>query len=232
MEQIFVILIFALCIVIHEFGHFLAAKSVGIPIQTFGIGFGPAVLKWRMFGTEFRLSPLLIGGYVQPSIGPEEIKQRISKPKRLLFYLSGPLANAVSPMILFMVAALVFRGFDAQILAIPGKMLGFVWDLLKEVATSADSAELAGPIGIVNEGAKEMESFVSAGVFFFMISMNLAIFNLLPIPVLDGGRIATMFVEDFALWKRVEYPLLATSVVFMFGIMAYVTYGDILKILS
>lgn len=232
MEQLLVLAVFGLCIVIHEFGHFLAAKAVGIPIEKFGIGFGPAILKWNMMGAEFRLSPLLLGGYVKPAIDQDEIRQGFSKAKRLLFYLSGPLANAVSPIIFFMVATFVVRGFDPVILTIPAKMLGFVWNMLSEIAGSDKSLELVGPVGIVSEGAKEMADFVSAGVFFFMINVNLAIFNLLPLPVLDGGRIATMLVEDFAFWKKAEMPVLASSLALMFGLMAYVTYEDVLKLLS
>lgn len=54
-------------VLVHEFGHFIAAKMVGITVLEFGIGFPPRVGKlftWR--GTEFTLNALPIGGFVRP----------------------------------------------------------------------------------------------------------------------------------------------------------------------
>lgn len=232
MEHALVIAIFTLCIVIHEFGHYLAAKAVGIPIERFSIGFGPALVKWTMFDTEFRISPLLLGGYVKPAVDDDTIRRVISKPKRLLFYISGPLANAVSPIILFMLAALWFKGFSYEVVEIPGKIFQLTVDMFSQAISSSESPELAGPVGIVNEGASFMKTWMGAAIFFYVISINLAIMNLLPLPILDGGRVAMMLMEDFKFWKYVETPAMVLSVVFMLGLTVYVTYADIVKIVS
>lgn len=55
----------ALAIGFHEFGHFLLGKLFNFKIKTFSIGFGPKLLKFRIGETEYGLSLLPLGGYVE-----------------------------------------------------------------------------------------------------------------------------------------------------------------------
>ena len=59
------ILVFGLVIFVHELGHFLAAKAVGVYAPRFSIGFGPALLKFRRGETEYILALLPLGGFVR-----------------------------------------------------------------------------------------------------------------------------------------------------------------------
>ena len=59
------ILVFGLVIFVHEFGHFLAAKAVGVYAPRFSIGFGPPIFKFRRGETEYILAWLPLGGYVR-----------------------------------------------------------------------------------------------------------------------------------------------------------------------
>jgi len=59
------VVILGFLIFIHELGHFLAARSVGVRVQKFAIGFGPTILKKVRGHTEFALKLLPLGGYVQ-----------------------------------------------------------------------------------------------------------------------------------------------------------------------
>jgi regulator of sigma E protease len=52
-------------IVIHEFGHFIVAKMLGIAVETFSVGFGPRLLGFRIGETDYRLSAVPLGGYVK-----------------------------------------------------------------------------------------------------------------------------------------------------------------------
>jgi len=52
-------------IVIHEGGHFLVAKAVGIYCKTFSVGFGPKILRRRFGETEYAISAIPFGGYVK-----------------------------------------------------------------------------------------------------------------------------------------------------------------------
>jgi regulator of sigma E protease len=59
------ILVFGLVIFVHELGHFLAAKAVGVYAPRFSIGFGPTIFKFRRGETEYILAWLPLGGYVR-----------------------------------------------------------------------------------------------------------------------------------------------------------------------
>src|SRR5688572_21567930 len=59
------IFVFGLVIFVHELGHFLAAKSVGVYTPRFSIGFGPALWRRRRGETEYILAAFPLGGYVR-----------------------------------------------------------------------------------------------------------------------------------------------------------------------
>ncbi len=54
---------FLLLILIHEFGHFIAAKSVGVRVNEFAIGFGPKLARWKWGETVYRINLIPFGGY-------------------------------------------------------------------------------------------------------------------------------------------------------------------------
>ncbi len=69
------ILLFSFAIFIHEFGHFLAARRLGMRVDVFSIGFGPAIWKRNINGVEYRISWIPFGGYVAlPDLDPEGTK--------------------------------------------------------------------------------------------------------------------------------------------------------------
>lgn len=60
-----IVAVFVVCIVIHEFGHYIVAKKSGVAVPAFAIGFGPKLFKWMHKGTEFSIRLFPIGGLVQ-----------------------------------------------------------------------------------------------------------------------------------------------------------------------
>jgi regulator of sigma E protease len=105
------IVVLGITITIHEFGHFAAAKLLKIRVLVFSIGFGPRLLGFTRGGTEYRISPIPIGGYVKMAGetfdqerqgAPDEF---LSHPKwhRFLVAVAGPFMN-----ILLAVAVLTF----------------------------------------------------------------------------------------------------------------------------
>ncbi|MEG1929933.1 MAG: RIP metalloprotease RseP [Anaerovorax sp.] len=60
---VYAILIFCLLIFVHEFGHFISAKAVGIRVNEFSIGMGPLLFHFNKGETEYSLRALPIGGY-------------------------------------------------------------------------------------------------------------------------------------------------------------------------
>ncbi|MDD3096042.1 MAG: RIP metalloprotease RseP [Candidatus Neomarinimicrobiota bacterium] len=61
------ILLLSILVFVHELGHFLAAKAVGIRVETFSIGFPPTIFKRRRGDTEYAIGAIPFGGYVRLS---------------------------------------------------------------------------------------------------------------------------------------------------------------------
>src|SRR5215207_6949139 len=59
------LVVFGLVVFVHELGHFLAAKAMGVYAPRFSIGFGPALWRRRFGETEYILALLPLGGYVR-----------------------------------------------------------------------------------------------------------------------------------------------------------------------
>src|SRR4051794_8214737 len=96
-------LLLGVLVVVHEFGHFLLAKSLGVKVLKFSVGFGPRVLGFTRGETEYRLSLLPLGGYVRMAgdlpgeeLPPEDAHRGFlnQKPwKRALIVAAGPVFN-------------------------------------------------------------------------------------------------------------------------------------------
>jgi len=64
-------------IFVHELGHFLAARRVGIRVETFSLGFGPRLCGFKKGDTDYRISVIPFGGYVKMAgDDPEEQEGR------------------------------------------------------------------------------------------------------------------------------------------------------------
>jgi regulator of sigma E protease len=93
----------ALLIILHEFGHYAAAKAVGMRVERFSLFFGPLLFKVRRGETEYGIGPIPLGGYVKISgMNPnEEIPEEVAhrayyrQPvwKRVVVILAGPGMN-------------------------------------------------------------------------------------------------------------------------------------------
>ena len=94
-------------IFVHELGHFLAARRVGVRVLTFSLGFGPKILKFKRGDTEYCVSAIPLGGYVKmagenpddPRSGqPDEFLSK-TKWQRFQILIMGPLMNIVLAVI-------------------------------------------------------------------------------------------------------------------------------------
>ncbi|WRC73850.1 RIP metalloprotease RseP [Helicobacter pylori] len=59
------VLILAFLIFVHELGHFTIARICGVKVEVFSIGFGKKLCFFKLFGTQFALSLIPLGGYVR-----------------------------------------------------------------------------------------------------------------------------------------------------------------------
>jgi regulator of sigma E protease len=112
-----------------------------------------------------------------------------------------------------------------------------VYQFLEGIAARRMSAKsLSGPIGIAQASGEAAREGVTPFLgLMVMVSLNLAIFNLLPIPILDGGVIVLLLVEmlmrrDLSL--QVKETVFKVGFVFLMAVVAFVLYNDITKIIS
>ena len=94
---------------------------------------------------------------------------------------------------------------------------------------------LSGPIGIVDVTSRIVQiGFMSLLFFIGFISVNLAIVNLLPIPIADGGQILFFTLEKVRgkpLSVRTQSVIQQVSIVFIAGLFLYITFYDVLRVL-
>jgi regulator of sigma E protease len=121
---------------------------------------------------------------------------------------------------------------NLQILRLTGKALGQVFTGQRSVRNT-----LSGPIGIYQATQKSIEKLGWDGVFGMLgfLSLNLGIFNLLPIPVLDGGAIFLMLIEGLlaliglSISSAVRDRIQQVGFVMVLLLMVFVISNDLLK---
>ena len=103
---------------VHELGHFLAAKRIGIKVLKFQLGFNPTVLSFRRGDTEYGIGALPLGGYVKMAGenpdeartgSPDEFLSR-SKWERFQVLIMGPTMNLLLAFVL--TAIVLYRGAE------------------------------------------------------------------------------------------------------------------------
>ncbi|MDR2825981.1 MAG: site-2 protease family protein [Deltaproteobacteria bacterium] len=107
-----ILLVLGGLIFFHELGHFLAARSLGIGVKAFSIGFGPAIFSWKGKKTKYQISAVPLGGYVSmvgetdaadipAPFTPEDSFANHKAWQRLIVVASGPIFNLILAWLLF-----------------------------------------------------------------------------------------------------------------------------------
>ncbi len=102
-------------VAVHEWGHFIAAKAVGVTVYEFALGFGPKLLTYmKRGGTDYTVRAFPLGGFVNPKgmqpddpITPDGLNGR-RPAERALVYLSGPLMNMILGVGILMLSGFLF----------------------------------------------------------------------------------------------------------------------------
>ncbi len=120
---IIAILIFAMLVSVHEFGHFITAKLSGMYVEEFSIGMGPLLLSKQVGETRYTLRALPLGGFVrvlgediaeeersgiEPVQVPEERRYQ-NRPvwQRMIFAAAGSIMNMITAVVIFAVMFMV-----------------------------------------------------------------------------------------------------------------------------
>jgi regulator of sigma E protease len=139
--------LFALGVIVfvHELGHYLVAKAFGVRVLTFSLGFGRKLWSHRRGETEYRVSWVPLGGYVnfagqEPGERSDDPREYLNRPRwqRVLILLAGPFANVVLAVIL--VAAVFMTGFAVR-----------------------DAKDVPPVVGMVEEGSPGERAGLAAG---------------------------------------------------------------------
>lgn len=100
--------VLGLMVLVHEWGHFIVARLMGVRVETFSIGFGPRLFGLRRGPTDYRVSALPLGGYVKMA-GDNPLAERtgapdefLSRPRwqRFFIILAGPATNILLAVLL------------------------------------------------------------------------------------------------------------------------------------
>jgi regulator of sigma E protease len=122
LQTVFVMgIVLGFMILIHEFGHYAAAKYFGVRVEVFSIGFGKRLLGFRRGDTDYRVSAIPLGGYVKMS-GENPMDERTGDPgeflshprwQRFVVALAGPAMNIFLAVALLTCVYLVHYEYPA-----------------------------------------------------------------------------------------------------------------------
>jgi len=103
-------IVLGILVLLHEWGHFIAAKWCGVRVDVFSIGFGPRLWGFKRGDTDYRISALPLGGYVRMA-GDNPVEERtgapyefLSRPRwqRCIIAVAGPAMNILLTFVVFM----------------------------------------------------------------------------------------------------------------------------------
>ena len=105
-------LVLGVLIVVHEFGHYIVARCVGVKVLRFSVGFGRALWSRRIGrdGTEWAIGAFPLGGYVkmlderEGPVAPEELHRSFNRQsvwRRMAIVAAGPVANLILAVVLY-----------------------------------------------------------------------------------------------------------------------------------
>ncbi len=130
MAVLIFILILSLLIIVHEFGHFIAARINGVRVEQFSLGFGPRIFKTKKGDTEYSLNLIPLGGYVKMAGDSQseyqgKIDEYFNKTpgRRFQIIFFGPLLNYILGFLFFWL--IFFMGYPSLTTKVGGLIDGY-----------------------------------------------------------------------------------------------------------
>ncbi len=155
------IILLGVCIFVHELGHLLGGKLVGIKAKTFSIGYGKGIIKKTIGDTTYQIAPIPLGGYCQ-FYGEDPSEERSGKGyeflsahpvRRIVTVAAGPLFNLIFGIIIFFVMNMVGYSKDTNRVHIPENLT------TGKHVSAAYAAGIRSGDRIVRIGDREINSF-------------------------------------------------------------------------
>ncbi len=281
------LLVFSILVLVHEFGHFYAARKSGVKVEEFGLGLGKKVFGKKVGETEYTVNAVPFGGFVK-MLGEEKDSKdprsfnNAALWKRMIITLAGIFMNFVMAVviltILFSVGTkpiiITENEFDQaveqgiielseanedgqrMIVSITEIQKPFPesftfsltesWRISKAIVKKVAEIPveiiehqrfpegLAGPLGIAEATHKILpQGFFAILKLMALLSLSLAVMNLLPIPALDGGRFLFQLIELVSFRKpptNWENAIHLGGFMLLIILMVVITWNDIVRI--
>jgi membrane-associated protease RseP (regulator of RpoE activity) len=165
-------------ILAHEFGHYIVARLCNVKVEAFSLGFGKVLFHRKVFGTDWRLSLLPLGGYNQLNGEKTKTKNGFLNQKyhiKFLILIAGVMTNMLIACICYCINyKSILTGIRIDL------------DFLRAVFMKDVTSQYMTII------------MLKPNLFLFstsIINLFCAITNILPIPALDGGHIVWVWLE-------------------------------------
>jgi RIP metalloprotease RseP len=131
MSFVYFLLLVGVLVIIHEFGHFVAAKLLDVRVLRFSIGYGRPLFRIKGAETEYQLAVFPVGGYVR-ILGVDDAPDAEARDRgrsfanrplwqRLVIIFAGPAANLILPILIYFV-------FFAGHTELPAAVVGDVFE--------------------------------------------------------------------------------------------------------
>ncbi|MBR0139096.1 MAG: site-2 protease family protein [Firmicutes bacterium] len=244
---IYAFLLFCMMIIIHEFGHFITAKILGVKVNEFAIGMGPALYKKQGKETLFSVRLFPIGGFCslegEDDDGETDRKDprsflNQSYPNKFLILMAGSVMNLVFCIVIMFIVYLCLKVGAGKALnnalGVTGLVVKSIYTglrmLLSGAASGDDVMGIVGIAEVVSEQAKL--GMLDVSYLMAVLSANLAVMNMLPIPALDGGRIFLLIIKWISrgrLSDRTEAIINTVGMVLLLILMIFLVVKDALR---
>lgn len=240
------IVVFSSVVLVHEFGHFIAARRAGVKVYEFSIGFpfSPRICTfYRNKETDFTLRLLPLGGFVSFSKeGEEEEKEffQASRFKQALIMSAGSLFNIAFAFIIFVPVFVI--GKHLSILDAMTMSAGTIWEIVSgtiifimQIISGHGTMEgLSGPVGIAVLAGKAASKGLMHLLFFSgVLSISLGVMNLLPLPALDGGQLFMLSIESVfrkSMGTKIHHMVNTVGLTLFIILALLITYKDIVRL--
>ncbi|MEK6645421.1 MAG: site-2 protease family protein [Candidatus Firestonebacteria bacterium] len=239
--------VFSVIVLVHECGHFIAAKRFGVKVYEFSIGFpfGPRVFLFKHKETEFTLRLFPLGGFVSFSKEGDENTGNlfeVSNLNRALIVSAGSFFNIIFSFIVFTMVFFIARHLNfIDAIALTAKTMGIILSgtittILNIISGKGSMEAFIGPVGIaVMAGQVANKGILDLLYFSGILSMSLGIMNFIPFPALDGGQLFLLLIEAV---KKKKLSLKTYQIINSIGFLLFilltiiVTYKDIIRFIA